>query len=219
MNVQEIFDTVSRHLLVQRRQAKLGEDRFYTCAYHAEDGAKCAVGCLIKDEFYSSDLEDVAFSGDPIRSHEVVEAVEKSIGELDEESKVMLARLQYIHDRNNRTGWSDRLRELGLELSLDVSVLSEFKSFGFVPTEEQKKKAVVFPDEDRAKRKSAAMRDFKNVLSLTEIEHGHLVELKNYGWVELIPEKQFWSFTHVEHPGITVRWSPVRTEPVVEIVD
>lgn len=53
MEAQEIFDTVAKHLATQGRRA-VGEGR---CLYRTEDGAKCAVGCLISDEEYTPDME------------------------------------------------------------------------------------------------------------------------------------------------------------------
>lgn len=51
MNIQEIFDTVSVHLLTQNEKSQ--ESSFYSsCLYRGPNGTKCAVGCLIKDEFY-----------------------------------------------------------------------------------------------------------------------------------------------------------------------
>ena len=48
MNIQEIFDTVSVHLLTQNEKSQ--ESDFYrSCLYRGPNGTKCAVGCLIKD--------------------------------------------------------------------------------------------------------------------------------------------------------------------------
>jgi hypothetical protein len=58
MTPQEIFDTVARHLIAQGRQAK---DEGGNCVYRAEDGSKCAVGCLITDEEYVPSMETVVF--------------------------------------------------------------------------------------------------------------------------------------------------------------
>lgn len=51
---QVIFDKVVSHLRLQGRQSKntLGD-----CVYRNSNGSSCAVGCLIKDEFYSSNFE------------------------------------------------------------------------------------------------------------------------------------------------------------------
>jgi len=56
MSPQEIFDTVAAHLFTQGRQAV---SRDGTCQYRTEDGLKCAVGCLIRDEDYNPEIEDL----------------------------------------------------------------------------------------------------------------------------------------------------------------
>jgi hypothetical protein len=60
MNAQEIFDTVAAHLAKQGRPAV--SDAAGGCAYRGDDGAKCAVGCLILDEEYSSKMEGLLIS-------------------------------------------------------------------------------------------------------------------------------------------------------------
>lgn len=52
MNHQEVFTKVATHLLKQGRRALFAEKNgFRSCAYRGDNGTKCAVGCLIKDEF------------------------------------------------------------------------------------------------------------------------------------------------------------------------
>ena len=53
MNLQEIFDKVTEHLYKQGGPAKEQS----SCQYLASGGKKCAVGCLIKSEFYDESLE------------------------------------------------------------------------------------------------------------------------------------------------------------------
>lgn len=55
---QETFDTVVSHL---RRQGRCAMDRL-TCVYRAENGDRCAAGCLIPDDLYSSNLEGLSVS-------------------------------------------------------------------------------------------------------------------------------------------------------------
>lgn len=55
---QELFDTVARHLLTQRRQSKVVGGQ---CRYRWEDPwgrvLRCAIGCLIPDEAYKPSYE------------------------------------------------------------------------------------------------------------------------------------------------------------------
>jgi hypothetical protein len=65
MTKQEIFDTVVRHLKKQGRLAKQfttdSEGRAVKqCCYRADNGDKCAVGCLITDDEYNPGMEDMS---------------------------------------------------------------------------------------------------------------------------------------------------------------
>lgn len=62
MTEQEIFDAVCAHLARQQRPAVdvVGADRM--CVYHASDGCKCAVGCLIPDALYVPEIEGLSLS-------------------------------------------------------------------------------------------------------------------------------------------------------------
>lgn len=53
MTLQEILDTVVDHLLAQGKQSVVAG----VCRYRSKDGLSCAVGCLIKDEFYVDSME------------------------------------------------------------------------------------------------------------------------------------------------------------------
>lgn len=62
MTNQEIFEKVIMHLLVQKKRSVLyPEDRGLgaNCAYRGASGLKCAVGALIPDEEYSSEIENI----------------------------------------------------------------------------------------------------------------------------------------------------------------
>jgi hypothetical protein len=59
MDKQKIFKKVAIHLLTQgkKSQRKLRFHRNTVCAYRGYNNLKCAIGCLIPDKLYSSDLE------------------------------------------------------------------------------------------------------------------------------------------------------------------
>lgn len=96
MTNQEIFDTVVDHLIKQGKPAMQGSGKDRQCAYRGEEGTKCAVGCLIKDEFYNP-----LFEGDWAGAPEVVKALAKSevvpIGGADDTVN-LLCDLQSVHD-------------------------------------------------------------------------------------------------------------------------
>ena len=50
---QAVFDKVVKHLLTQKRRSESKRG----CAYRGEDGAMCAVGCLISDKAYDPEIE------------------------------------------------------------------------------------------------------------------------------------------------------------------
>lgn len=59
--LQKTFDTVVAHLRKQNARAvKIDKDSVESCVYLAEDGSKCAAGCLIKPEDYNESFEGCA---------------------------------------------------------------------------------------------------------------------------------------------------------------
>lgn len=103
MNNQEIFDTVSKHLLTQNKKS-MGTKG---CAYRGEDGCMCAVGALIRDEFYSEILE-----GNSVQVKIVINALELSGLELTEATGYLLNRLQLLHDTNEPEDWKVGLKNI-----------------------------------------------------------------------------------------------------------
>ena len=117
MNIQEIFDTVSVHLLTQNKKSQ--ESSFYSsCLYRGPNGTKCAVGCLIKDEFYDSSLENYIAD-----SFCVINALELSGIVISEEIECLLVGLQNIHDTQEVSDWPNLLTNKGKEFNLDTSII------------------------------------------------------------------------------------------------
>lgn len=126
MTMREVFDRVKTHLLSQRKQAERG----LICAYRGSDGTKCAVGCLIKDEFYSEIFEGLGIhapivdissgtwrakptyttgNGDWTRHEALASALNNSGVPASASIKDMLSRLQSIHDNEGPEDWEDQL--------------------------------------------------------------------------------------------------------------
>lgn len=117
MNIQEIFDTVSVHLLTQNKKSQ--ESSFYSsCLYRGPNGTKCAVGCLIKDEFYDSSLENYIAD-----SFCVINSLELSGIVISEEIECLLVGLQNIHDTQEVSDWPNLLTNKGKEFNLDTSII------------------------------------------------------------------------------------------------
>lgn len=114
MTNQEIFDIVAAHLIKQNRRSM----RDGRCVYRGENGDMCAVGCLIKDEFYTSALEDHNFFEDSVR-----EAVAKSLSlnelSLGSDTYKLLLALQSLHDRlTHPHTFEERLAKLAIRFKL-----------------------------------------------------------------------------------------------------
>lgn len=97
LTIEEIFDTVSVHLLSASKQCA-EEDG--SCVYRTpgsiklEDGA-CAAGCLIKDQYY----DERSLEGNGVKCYEVIEALERSgINMRDGRIADMVLDLQRVHD-------------------------------------------------------------------------------------------------------------------------
>lgn len=91
----QLSEKIRDHLTQQRRQsmASLGPRR-PSCAYRGENGAMCAVGCLIKDEFYSVDIERASPENDRVN-----EALANSLGvPLTYDMVNLFLRWQAYHD-------------------------------------------------------------------------------------------------------------------------
>lgn len=97
MNKREVFNTVKAHLLSQ--DAKALSD--VGCAYRGEGNKKCAIGCLIKDEYYDARIERKT-----VESADVKAAVQNSLGcTLDRQEIDFLTDLQVIHDEALVENW------------------------------------------------------------------------------------------------------------------
>lgn len=99
---QEIFNTVKTHLLTQMVKARNGMG---LCVYRTEDGLKCAVGCLMSDEFYAKYGQDLEQSSVSAFTLEHFDALK--IKERDQE---LLRRLQTVHDAYSPAEWPNQLR-------------------------------------------------------------------------------------------------------------
>ena len=106
---QEIYDQVASHLLTQAERSILPHpvDEDPVCAYRGENNLKCAVGCVILDEAYNSEIE-----GDCVYNSQVRAALHNSglINSKDHydqtlENLSLLAALQDMHD-------SDRVKDV-----------------------------------------------------------------------------------------------------------
>ncbi len=102
---QEIFTQVKDHLLKQGCKSQKMVDGTLICAYRGDNGCKCAAGCLIPDDMYDPDFENISWNANG------------NIGFADMKFKLNLngydyfiRELQGIHDSYDPTRWEERLR-------------------------------------------------------------------------------------------------------------
>ena len=104
----DIFNKVSEHLLAQNHRALSVAD--LSCVYRSPTGLKCAVGCLIEDQFYSRGLEGLDVRTD------VIENVLKLSGvPITEEVLKLLEELQKVHDYVKPEGWVEALAKVKID--------------------------------------------------------------------------------------------------------
>lgn len=106
---EQLCKRVVVHLLQQGGPAAASGG---SCAYRAGDKS-CAVGCLIKDNLYSENLE-----GRAVHNMDVIHAVETSLGyRLADNELLMLQLLQRMHDEFVRyvpritQSWEDYIKQ------------------------------------------------------------------------------------------------------------
>lgn len=112
LSAQVIFNRVANHLLTQNAKAmraRYHEDgeRYSAdiCAYRADDGKKCAVGCLIPDYLYDSNIEAMSCSAGRVR--DILEFSGVSTDKIK-----LLESLQYIHDNDEVREWPKELEKV-----------------------------------------------------------------------------------------------------------
>ncbi len=119
MKRQEVFDTVARHLLTQRKKSYCMRNGRQACLYRGPHGLRCAVGVLIPDELYDEKMEhqDVTFG--PVR------AALTKIG-ISPACHDMLADMQYLHDESAPRAWKQGLAKIADVHKVSPQVLEEF---------------------------------------------------------------------------------------------
>lgn len=123
MTDQEIFDTVAQHLLKQGRKSVAGVEGFTRCCYRGEEGLKCAVGVLIKDEHYKPELENKGCGASEVVRALHLSGVNTNSNQL---GLALLSRLQGLHDEEEPCNWKKSLRKIAERCSLRSDVLNQF---------------------------------------------------------------------------------------------
>lgn len=119
MTKQEIYDKVCAHLAKQKAKAMKGN----SCVYRAEDGKRCAVGCLIP---YNVWKKEIGYD----RNSDSLKTLlfeSRTIHKMFGRNERILKSLQSVHDSS--TGKAATLRE---------SLIRVAKEFRIKPGAEQK---------------------------------------------------------------------------------
>jgi len=120
---QEMFNTVSEHLLTQGEKAF---DVAGTCVYRGAKGMSCAVGCLIPDSLYEplmdgrSPEDTVEDEANSMSIENLFEASPKVAELLGAGNRAFLVLLQSIHDCYEVEEWKEELEKLAADLSLSM---------------------------------------------------------------------------------------------------
>lgn len=107
---QEVFIKVRDHLLAQNARAfKLAGNGEEFCMYRTPEGKACAAGCLIKDEFYSPNIEGMGTYDEP-----VIKALKLSGVNMDDQQTAnLVSSLQAMHDSQDPIEWEAYLANTG----------------------------------------------------------------------------------------------------------
>lgn len=102
MNKKEIFYKVAKHLMKQGRRAVSSSG---LCQYLADDGTKCAVGCLIPKKYNPKNLNGGVYG-----------PVNEVLGKLGlKQHTEFLHELQVLHDAHEPSTWGTLLTDIARE--------------------------------------------------------------------------------------------------------
>lgn len=126
---QEVFDRVATHMLLQKKKSvseemirdKWGHQKLASsCMYRGDDGLKCAVGCLIKDELYNECIEHQG-----VDDADVIDALTESGIVCSDYMLKLLVTLQGIHDDSDPKHWENALGEVAEGWGLTLPSVSK----------------------------------------------------------------------------------------------
>ena len=108
MTAQTVFNKIVRHLRKQGKKAKASPT---LCAYLAEDGSKCAVGCMISKKNYKKAMEGSLL-------YSLIE--KKLLPRHLLPHAQLLSCMQSIHDGCNVSAWEDAFQSTAEKFNLKV---------------------------------------------------------------------------------------------------
>lgn len=110
----DLFRRIARHLLTQNAKARNDKGG---CRYWQPDtGRKCAVGCLIRPDFYVETIE-----GREADSDEVLQVLERSgVSVAHRAVRDLLLMLQRVHDHEAVEDWAHVLTHMAKENGFEM---------------------------------------------------------------------------------------------------
>lgn len=134
MIAQQLFGTSALHLLTQNAKSVGIVNGAQSCQLHSKDGRRCAIGCLIPRDLYSSTLEGssildilAAAGGSTKFSDMEVQLTNRQAvyfsGWLGQED--LLYELQCTHDAFEVEEWTERLQRIAKKYSLHFETVSQ----------------------------------------------------------------------------------------------
>jgi len=108
-SAQQVFDQVARHLLTQRQKSVNDNN---VCVYRGVNNLSCAAGCLMADDEYSQDMEEIGWFN-LIKYYKVPDVHEQLISDL-----------QLTHDCREPEEWAEDLMDVASKHQLDTQCLT-----------------------------------------------------------------------------------------------
>jgi hypothetical protein len=109
-HAQEVFDKVVAHLLTQNEKSQVGDDCMYYSGTQSKP-LKCAVGCLIAEEYYTVKLEGLGASDSDVQQALRLSGIDLTATVANRSLVHLLGRLQQIHDGYDEDQWFSALKE------------------------------------------------------------------------------------------------------------
>lgn len=110
-SAQEVFDYVVSHLRRQGRKAIRPGYKNHRCAYKADDGCKCAAGCLIPEDKYTPIMEGKTW-------RTIVNQCGLSASHID-----LISHLQWVHDFSLPKKWEPGFLDVASKFNLTYTPL------------------------------------------------------------------------------------------------
>lgn len=108
MDKQAIYNQVRDHLLKQNAKSQFETEN--GCFYRGPNGMKCAIGALIKDEFYKEEFNRYSVTAPPVLEM-LKNSLNLSIGEEFSNQDINFMReLQHVHDCYPVKEWQHQLQ-------------------------------------------------------------------------------------------------------------